>query len=408
MKDEGLRERQAARLVASEHDRGPLVASIREHLQVYGYLPAEVDDCDPEQFCVHLRRAVSLFQTYFRLPVTGYVDVATLKLLTAKRCGMLDVPEDVARAAALGDEGVDGSDPFVFNFNSGPWTDSELTYAVYNGSPDLANEIDLIDEAVDIWEAQIPIRFRRITDRDDADIEVGFHTGAHGDGSPFDGRGNIAAHGFYPETGWLHFDEAETWVDWLAAVEALDPFDFSTIIPLLNGTDLLNAAIHEMGHVLGLDHSREQSAIMWPILQNGRHELSEHDIRGIKSIYPHPVRRNDLMSSVDLWAFAGGTGSVVVDLGTTRRFLAWGSATFVDPLQNYDRDNGVAVDIFTIDGDHPQRVGWGGDHLGSDGAPSNLFAGAVVGSGRRVQFRLSTFHNRDLEAYGTGCVVVLD
>ena len=88
--------------------------------------------------------------------------------------------------------------------------------------------------------------------------------------------------------------------------------------------------------------------------------------------------------------------------------LAWGQPTFYDSLARLDRDNGVAFDIFTVDGNNPRRVGFGGGHLGTNGAPSNLFAGAVVGVGRRVQFRLSTFHLSDLEAYGVGCLLVLD
>jgi hypothetical protein len=71
-------------------------------------------------------------------------------------------------------------------------------------------------------------------------------------------------------------------------------------------------------------------------------------------------------------------------------------------------DNGVVLDVFAIDG---QMLPWsasGGGHLGSSGAPSNVMPGAWSGRGRRVQFRLSTFHSAGLEACGTGCVLVLD
>lgn len=404
------RQRLLGRTVLSEGDAGPHVRTLKGMLARYGYLPAEVCDHDPERFCAHTRRSVALFQAYFHLPVTGRLDVETLKLLTRPRCGVADVAPEVARAAALGDEGVDAEDPFVFNVNTQPWPRYELTYAVYNRSADLIGEVGLVDEAFAVWEAVSPLSFTRVADRDEADIEVGWETGAHGDGSAFDGVGNIAAHGFYPETGWLHFDDAETWIDFqaiLAAVQA-NPLDVASVGRLLNGTDLLHVAIHEIGHTLGLDHSREQEAIMWPFVQNGRHGLAEEDIRGILSLYPFRVRSHDRAAAVNLWAFAGGTGSTLIDLGRERRFLAWGEVTFVDSLADYDRDNGVALDIFTVDGEHPQRVGWGGAHLGGEGAPSNLFTGAVVGRGREIQFRLSTFHNSDLEAYGVGCVVLLD
>jgi hypothetical protein len=397
-------------VVTSEGDDQELVATLKGALARYGYIPADTCNHDTRYYCEHMRRAVSLYQTFFQLPVSGRVDVGTLKMLARPRCGLPDVPEDIARAAALGDEGVDAQDPFVFNFNTDPWPTYDLTYAVYNGSPDLTGEVGLVDQAFDVWSAVSPLSFSRIGNRNTADIEVGWETGAHGDGFPFDGVGSVAAHGFYPETGWLHFDDAETWIDWNAELAAFqsNPWNWNAMIRLANGTDTLHVAIHEIGHTLGLDHSREENAIMWPFVQNGKHNLAEEDIRGVLSIYPFRVRSNDRAIKVDLWAFSGGTGSAVVDLGSEKRFLAWGGVTFVDSLSDYDRDNGVALDIFTIDGDHPQRVGWGGAHLGNQGAPSNLFAGAVVGTGREVQFRLSTFHNSDLEAYGVGCILVLD
>ncbi|VDK69626.1 unnamed protein product [Anisakis simplex] len=43
-------------------------------------------------------------------------------------------------------------------------------------------------------------------------IELLFARRAHGDGEPFDGKGQILAHAFFPRFGGdVHFDEEELW-----------------------------------------------------------------------------------------------------------------------------------------------------------------------------------------------------
>ena len=375
-----------ARIAHFPGERSSAIVPLKANLHRFGYLPNGWCDCGIDVFCTHMMQSVKLYQRFLHLDITGYIDVATLKLLRAKRCGCADIPP--AAGAQLVAGGDPAQDPFTFNFNSAPWPRYELSYRIYNDTGDVANEVALVDQAYGVWAAVSPLRFTRVAAV--ADMQVGWETGSHGDGYAFDGAGNVVAHGFYPQDGRLHFDDAEGWRS-----------DNSNV-------DLLHVAIHEIGHLLGLDHSRTTDSIMWPFVQNGRHNLSEEDIRGILSLYPFLVGSRDRAISVDLWAFAGGSSSVVVDLGRSRRFLAWGNVTFVDSLVDFDRDNGIALDIFTIDSNHPARVGFGGDHLGTDGSPSNLFAGAVAGVGQRVQFRLSTFHSADLEAYGTGCVLAVD
>lgn len=47
----------------------------------------------------------------------------------------------------------------------------------------------------------------------------------------------------------------------------------------------LSAAIHEIGHALGLDHAKDKTSVMYPVDQ-GVTELSEQDINNLKKIYP--------------------------------------------------------------------------------------------------------------------------
>lgn len=55
------------------------------------------------------------------------------------------------------------------------------------------------------------------------------------------------------------------------------------------GTDLLQVAAHEFGHVLGLQHSLEPEAVMCPFYSDSYPlQLSEDDKRGIQHLYGPP------------------------------------------------------------------------------------------------------------------------
>lgn len=75
-----------------------------------------------------------------------------------------------------------------------------MTYKILNYSPDLTKkEIDdTIRDALNVWAAVTPLTFKKV-DSGKADIDIKFVTYDHGDGYPFDGRGQTLAHAFYPQ-----------------------------------------------------------------------------------------------------------------------------------------------------------------------------------------------------------------
>lgn len=154
-----------------------------------------------------------------------------------------------------------------------------LTYAF---SPEnIIHNLSLLDirkafkRAFSRWASVIPVSFVEAEDYGFADIKIGFYTGDHGDGEPFDGVLGVLAHSFSPQSGRLHLDAAETWA-----------VDFETERSAV-AVDLESVATHEIGHLLGLSHSSVKEAVMYPSLKprDKRAELNVDDMKGVQSLY---------------------------------------------------------------------------------------------------------------------------
>ena len=155
------------------------------------------------------------------------------------------------------------------------WDKTTITYFFINGTERISGntERELIRQAFALWSSETSLTFTETSSRQDADIVIGWAEGEHGDGDAFDGPGDVLAHASYPNPYedrqvFLHIDDAERWVN----------SDTQNV-------DLLTVAAHEIGHALGLGHSDDRNALMYPSYSEPHRFLGQDDIAGIQSLY---------------------------------------------------------------------------------------------------------------------------
>lgn len=202
---------------------------------------------------------LSEMQRFFGLQITGTLDSETMELMKKPRCGVPD--GKIASYSTFG--------------GNLKWPKNRLTYRIENYTPDMSrSEVDdSIHRALNVWAKVTPLTFSRIYSGT-ADIMISFGRGSHGDYYPFDGTDGTLAHAFAPSSGIggdAHFDEDER-------------FTYRSNA----GYVLFMVAAHEFGHSLGLSHSDDPGALMYPTYSYRNPDtfvLPQDDVRGIQSLY---------------------------------------------------------------------------------------------------------------------------
>lgn len=284
------------------------------------------------------------------------------------------------------------------------WQKQSISYFLASFTNDLpqAEQRQAFADALAVWSTVVPLDFSEVNSAAQADMVIGFGTGDHcnlystaqtacpaeeGQGGAFDGASGTLAHCYFPpgsggpSAGDCHFDDAETWADNDATPTQIR---------------LLETAIHEIGHALGLGHSDVSAAVMFPsyMPDQRKQQLGDDDVRGIQELYgardgavrPAGVPRRDTPTNVPTTP----SGAVALDAdgdgidGDTELFILG-----TDP-NNPDTDFDGLLDIevaFGLNPLNPDTDGDGaldGDEVAAGTNPlvpdlGSINAGAIAG-----------------------------
>jgi hypothetical protein len=248
----------------SKGEQSPEFTAVQDFLRRFGYLPGvtvskgRLDDPTSE--------GLARFQEFFDLPVTGEFDEPTREMMTTHRCGMPDLANGVA---------------FVTNC---AWPTPSLTFAFEDGTNDIAgsSEFQAVRNACATWASAGPVTFVETSATEDPDITVDWRPATDPDRSMV---GGVLAHADFPPgcavvTNTLpkpvHFDDSEH--QWVIGAVA-------------GGFDVQTVALHELGHILGLNHSSVAGSVMFPTVawNTTNRVLTADDLGGIQQLYPAAV-----------------------------------------------------------------------------------------------------------------------
>ncbi|XP_022134170.1 metalloendoproteinase 2-MMP-like [Momordica charantia] len=253
---------------------------LKKYLRRFGYITNVEKNSmamDDDTFDHALESAVKTYQKNYNIDASGILDAKTITQMGMPRCGVQDFINGTTwmrssgrRRNQNGHSHFHKVSHFAFFEGNLKWPASKfhLSYAFLPGYPSEA--ILPVSRAFSKWASNTHFTFSHVSDHKTADIKISFEIEEHGDDAAFDGAGGILAHAYPPTDGRFHLDAHERW----------------SVGAVSGHHDVETVALHEIGHLLGLQHSSIEGPIMFPSISEGVTKgLHGDDIAGIKALY---------------------------------------------------------------------------------------------------------------------------
>ncbi|CAH0548866.1 unnamed protein product [Brassicogethes aeneus] len=225
-------------------------------LQKYGYLdgtPTRSNKFSRLKRETNYSEALKRFQRLYGLNPTGIADKETLLAMDLPRCGVKD--PNTSKQTRHKRNAV---------LNKPLWKKRDLTYTISQYSHHLNRSLveHEIERAFKEWSKYTDFTFTTSKSQN-ADIDIRF------DGDRFHRDNGVIAYTQVNKDGMslIHFDDEEKWN--------------------FNGKSdrFFWAALHEIGHILGLKHTNVEKSVMRPTSCISFSELQSYDIQAIQELY---------------------------------------------------------------------------------------------------------------------------
>ncbi|XP_031328440.1 collagenase 3-like [Photinus pyralis] len=232
-------------------------------LSKYGYMSKVSEGASHAEFKPSVKKALKEFQEYYKLPTDEEFYDDTFAFIMRPRCGNEDI---------------------LSSYSVAPYKWEKKTIYYYLAYSDY-RALARTKEAFQTWGRYANLKFAYKTSGYDIlitfqNLNHSMYLNPHSTCQrTLDGRGGELAHANFPTRSQtpieIHMDWGEAWY-----------FEDSNIPPA-DSTSYYAVLVHEIGHALGLEHSKDEDAIMFPYITRGKHDLSADDIVGIRKLYPN-------------------------------------------------------------------------------------------------------------------------